>query len=152
MGKRNFVEFFSKEQGECVGGDKVVLDKVRSYGFDCVELSFSHDDYFKKYRFTEGDNAEQLFQYCESIGLKIWSIHLPFSDVWDLSCDDAQKALQDDVKLLEAAGRANISVAVIHPSFEPIAEEARNKQAFQCKKEFENIKSGGKRKWHRVSP
>ena len=96
------LSFFQNEQGECVGGDKVVLDKVRSYGFDCVELSFSHDDYFKKYRFTEGDNAEQLFQYCESIGLKIWSIHLPFSDVWDLSCDDAQKALQDDVKLLEA--------------------------------------------------
>ena len=47
MGKRNFVEFFQNEQGECVGGDKVVLDKVRSYGFDCVELSFSHDDYFK---------------------------------------------------------------------------------------------------------
>ena len=87
------LSFFQNEQGECVGGDKVVLDKVRSYGFDCVELSFSHDDYFKKYRFTEGDNAEQLFQYCESIGLKIWSIHLPFSDVWDLSCDDAQKAL-----------------------------------------------------------
>ena len=82
------LSFFQNEQGECVGGDKVVLDKVRSYGFDCVELSFSHDDYFKKYRFTEGDNAEQLFQYCESIGLKIWSIHLPFSDVWDLSCDD----------------------------------------------------------------
>ena len=76
------LSFFQNEQGECVGGDKVVLDKVRSYGFDCVELSFSHDDYFKKYRFTEGDNAEQLFQYCESIGLKIWSIHLPFSDCW----------------------------------------------------------------------
>ena len=128
------LSFFQNEQGECVGGDKVVLDKVRSYGFDCVELSFSHDDYFKKYRFTEGDNAEQLFQYCESIGLKIWSIHLPFSDVWDLSCDDAQKALQDDVKLLEAAGRANISVAVIHPSFEPIAEEARNKRLSNAKK------------------
>ena len=128
------LSFLQNEQGECVGGDKVVLDKVRSYGFDCVELSFSHDDYFKKYRFTEGDNAEQLFQYCESIGLKIWSIHLPFSDVWDLSCDDAQKALQDDVKLLEAAGRANISVAVIHPSFEPIAEEARNKRLSNAKK------------------
>lgn len=128
------LSFFQNEQGECVGGDKVVLDKVRSYGFDCVELSFSHDDYFKKYRFTEGDNAEQLFQYCESIGLKIWSIHLPFSDVWDLSCDDAQKALQDDVKLLEAADRANISVAVIHPSFEPIAEEARNKRLSNAKK------------------
>ena len=42
------LSFFQNEQGECVGGDKVVLDKVRSYGFDCVELSFSHDDYFKK--------------------------------------------------------------------------------------------------------
>lgn len=40
---------------------RLFLDKVRSYGFDCVELSFSHDDYFKKYRFTEGDNAEQFF-------------------------------------------------------------------------------------------
>ena len=38
------------------------------------------------------------------------------------------------MKLLEAAGRANISVAVIHPSFEPIAEEARNKRLSNAKK------------------
>lgn len=47
---------------------------------------------------------------------------------------ELKKALQDDVKLLEAAGRANISVAVIHPSFEPIAEEARNKRLSNAKK------------------
>ncbi len=46
---------------ECVGGDKVVLDKVRSYGFDCVNYLFRMTTISKKYRFTEGDNAEQLF-------------------------------------------------------------------------------------------
>lgn len=128
------LSFFQKNRGNVLVATRLFL--IRCVPMDLIVWNylFRMTTYFKKYRFTEGDNAEQLFQYCESIGLKIWSIHLPFSDVWDLSCDDAQKALQDDVKLLEAAGRANISVAVIHPSFEPIAEEARNKRLSNAKK------------------
>lgn len=44
--------------------------------------------------------------YCKESGLEIWSIHLPFSDKWDLSNDDAEEALADDRKLIEAAAKS----------------------------------------------
>lgn len=47
------LSFFQDEQGGSIGADTEILRKVSEHGFDCVELSFSHDDYFYKYKFTE---------------------------------------------------------------------------------------------------
>jgi sugar phosphate isomerase/epimerase len=131
------LSFFQNEKGESIGADQEILQMVRDFGFDSVELSFSHDDYFTKYHLTEGNSAEELYDFCHKIGLDIWSIHLPFSDQWDLSKDDAKEALQDDIKLIEAASRAHVSVAVIHPSFEPIAASDRAKRLDNAKKNLE---------------
>lgn len=90
------LSFFQNEKRESIGADPEILREVGEHGFDCVELSFSHDEYFYKYRFTEEGNAEKLASYCKESGLEIWSIHLPFSDKWDLSNDDAEEALADD--------------------------------------------------------
>lgn len=128
------LSFFQNEEGESIGAEPEVLQEVSAHGFDCVELSFSYDDYFYKYRFTEEGNAEQLYEYCRSLGLEIWSIHLPFSDKWDLSKDDAEEALEADRKLIDAAEKAHASVAVIHPSFEPIPETDRARRIENAKK------------------
>lgn len=133
------LSFFQNEKGENIGADPEILKEVRDHGFDCVELSFSHDDYFYRYRFTEGENAEKLYAYCKELGLEIWSIHLPFSSKWDLSNDDAKEALEDDIKLIEAAEKANIRVAVIHPSFEPIPEEEREQRIKNAKKNLKTL-------------
>ena len=45
------LSFFQDEQGGSIGADTEILRKVSEHGFDCVELSFSHDDYFYKYKF-----------------------------------------------------------------------------------------------------
>ena len=73
------LSFFQNEKRESIGADPEILREVGEHGFDCVELSFSHDEYFYKYRFTEEENAEKLASYCKESGLEIWSIHLPFS-------------------------------------------------------------------------
>ena len=86
------LSFFQNEKRESIGVDPEILREVGEHGFDCVELSFSHDEYFYKYRFTEEENAEKLASYCKESGLEIWSIHLPFSEKWDLSNDDAKEA------------------------------------------------------------
>lgn len=133
------LSFFQDEQGGSIGADAEILRKVSEHGFDCVELSFSHDDYFYKYRFTEGENAKKLYEYCKSLGMEIWSIHLPFSDHWDLSNDDAKEAMEDDKKLIEAAEQAHISVAVIHPSFEPIPAKDRARRIENAKKSLREL-------------
>lgn len=122
------LSFFDEEPRETWEDCRKILQKVRDCGFDCVELSFSHDDYFQKYHFTQGETARELGVYCCSLGLLPWSIHLPFSEQWDLSRDDATEALRDDIRLIEAAQRAGISVAVIHPSYEPVAAKDRSRR------------------------
>lgn len=120
------LSFFEEEKRETWEDCQAVLKKVRDCGFDCVELSFSHDDYFEKYHFMEEKNAREFGAYCHLLGLNPWSIHLPFSEKWDLSRDDAEEVLRDDIELIRAAHTAGISVAVIHPSFEPVAPEERD--------------------------
>lgn len=129
------LSFFRNEKNECTGADPEVLRQVREQGFQCVELSFSHDDYFERYHFA--DTAEEMYHYCKSLGLEIWSIHLPFSEKWDLSREDPKEVLRDFTLLLRASARAHITVAVLHPSFEPVFPEERGKRLFCAK---ENIK------------
>lgn len=123
--KGTSLSFFHDENGASIGADPEVLQEVSRHGFDCVELSFSHDEYMYKYHLTDDGVAYRLYQYCQSLGMDIWSIHLPFSDKWDLSIDDAADAMKDDKRLIDAASKAHAHVAVIHPSYEPVADADR---------------------------
>ena len=76
--------------------------------------------------------------------MKSGAFHLPFSDKWDLSNDDAEEALADDRKLIEAAEKAGIRVAVIHPSFEPIPEADRAKRIENAKKNLKLLNQTAK--------
>lgn len=133
------LSFFKNERGEAIGAETEILRKVSSRGFACVELSFSHEDYFERYHLNEGETARRLQEYCGTLGMRIWSIHLPFSERWDLSGESAAEALRDDEALLRAAGSAGISVAVIHPSFEPIADEDRSRRLRTAKENLRRL-------------
>ena len=138
------LSFFRNEKNDCIGADPDVLCKVKENDFECVELSFSHDDYFNRYHFTEGDTAEELYHYCRSLGLELWSIHLPFSEKWDLSRENAEEALGDFEELIKAASRADISVAVLHPSFEPVLPEERAQRMIYAKKNIKLLNEAAK--------
>ena len=61
-------------------------------------------------------------------GVELWSIHLPFSRSLDISSmKDEFRAitLYTNRTLIEAAGKADVKVAVLHPSSEPIDDETR---------------------------
>lgn len=119
------LSFFQNERGESTGLDPETFPLLQEWGMECVELSFSREDYFEKYRFTEGDNPEKLYERCQASGIELWSIHLPFSEKWDLSVEDFEEAMDTHLRLIRAAARAHISVAVLHPSFEPVLAEER---------------------------
>lgn len=137
------LSFFRNENNECTGADPEVLRQVREQNFQCVELSFSHDDYFERYHFI--DTAEELYHYCKSLGLEIWSIHLPFSEKWDLSRENAEEVLRDFTRLIQASARAHITVAVLHPSFEPVIPKEREKRVLCAKKNIKLLNDEAKK-------
>ena len=112
--------------------EKEILRAVRQAGFTCAEMSFSYEDYMR--RFQLQDTAELLREFCDEIGLKMWSLHLPFGDYWDVSAVSEADAMQENRKLLRIAQRLGCSVVVIHPSFEPIAQEHRDARYRRGKK------------------
>lgn len=72
--------------------------------------------------------ASLLKSRIDSAGLKVWSVHLPYSRKWDVSVtDSAQRA---DVvafmkEILKVAGVFQPQYVVLHPSSEPIAPDER---------------------------
>jgi sugar phosphate isomerase/epimerase len=99
---------------------------MKAAGIDAVELSFNFDTYMNKMDFAR--NWQKYVDYAAEAGIELWSIHLPFSRLLDISnMKDELRAitLYTNRTLIEAAGKAGIKVAVLHPSSEPIADEDR---------------------------
>lgn len=104
-------------------------DKMRSYGeagIKALELSFSREYYY------DGLNLplrhSELKAWAAEYDVGLWSIHLPFSGEYDISNPDEKMrdfTIQTNLELMEAASKAGISVAVVHPSSEPIADSDR---------------------------
>lgn len=72
--------------------------------------------------------SEKIYQDLTAGGLAPTSLHLPFDDFWDISSEDMkirENAISELCKLLRWAGGHKIPIAVLHPSYEPIAQEHR---------------------------
>ena len=99
---------------------------MKAAGLECAELSFSQKDYYEKLNFLE--NAPKIAADAEAAGIELWSIHLPFSGLLDISQGDAEKrefTIKTHKELMAAAAKAGVKVAVVHPSAEPIADDDR---------------------------
>lgn len=110
----------------CKKLDRDAFHTLKSVGIDAAELSFNFDYYMNKVQFPK--TWEQHAADAAAEGLELWSIHLPFSRKLDISNTDKELraiTLYTNRTLIEAAGKAGIKVAVLHPSSEPIDDEAR---------------------------
>ena len=70
-------------------------------------------------------------------GLKVWSVHLPFSGTLDISVlDDAKRAenVETMTKMIRLSGEFKPQRLVLHPSSEPISEGDRAKR-IKCSRE-----------------
>lgn len=134
------LSFFTDADGTAHGLEPEVLRSVYEKGFRVVELSFSHSDYFERFALHTEEGIRACGERIREAGLRVWSIHLPFSAVWDLSNPeghpadvaegmgdgiddidiDVEQALEDDKRLVHAGAVLGARVAVIHSSFEPI--------------------------------
>ena len=96
---------------------------------------------------------EKVCPAIEEAGLRITTFHLPFGTFWDISSPDeavrtaAVAASAELLKMLAPYAGENI---VVHPSFEPIAEEAREAHIAACRKslaELEPIAAKRRSRW-----
>lgn len=80
--------------------------------------------------------CESLIGKAKSLGMNIWTMHLPYGPQWDPSNLDASQrdeAVQRHLRLLCLARRWNIRTAVLHPSWEPIPDAERPARLQACK-------------------
>ncbi len=98
--------------------DRDALAALKARGIRQLELSFSHDDYYG--RFDLPHRAKEWKALLDEFGLSVWSLHLPFSAVWDISAPTFRETVDSDIELMRAAALMGAKVAVVHPSFEPI--------------------------------
>ena len=106
--------------------DEEALQTLKSAGIPAAELSFNFNYYMNTIDFAR--NWEKYAEMANKVGIELWSIHLPFSRSLDISSmKDEFRAitLYTNRTLIEAAGKAGIKVAVLHPSSEPITDEDR---------------------------
>ena len=102
------------------------LEKLRSAGISHVELAsgdmrpFFENDYFEK--------SVEISEFAKSHGVNISSVHLPFAPFSVIDITDPRNdlfAIKVNTMIMEAAARAGIKIAVLHPSGEPYTEEER---------------------------
>ena len=113
--------------------DEAAFEQFRRAGVEVIELSHGRQDYFERYDFVR--RPDLLRQAALNQGLRIWSIHLPFSGVEDISMPHPglrAAAMETNRMLIAAAAEAQIPVAVIHPSSEPIEPEERADRFARC--------------------
>ncbi|MFC5648576.1 sugar phosphate isomerase/epimerase family protein [Paenibacillus solisilvae] len=117
------------------------IEAMAVSGIRYVELAWRNEV------FDMSDPAKELF--CDTVirraracGLDVWSIHLPYGTSWDVSNPDKaerEEAVRRHARLLELAGRWNIRTAVLHPSWEPIADAERRERLAACKRSLAEL-------------
>lgn len=73
-------------------------------------------------------DSERIYADLKAGGLAPTSFHLPFGVVWDISAEEddvRENALKELFKLLKWVGDHQIGIAILHPSYEPIADDHR---------------------------
>ena len=103
-----------------------VLAPLAKAGLDYLEYTGNYVFFMRTYDFPK--NAEKILETVRASGLEPWSFHLPFSRKLDISNPDKELravTIVTNRTLIEAAARAGAKVIVLHPSSEPIDDEAR---------------------------
>lgn len=79
----------------------------------------------------------------DEAGLAIWSVHIPFGKSWDPSATDPEQRRKGLFRILKAMDLARgfgpYRMAVIHPSFEPVAPEERGAKMTALKESLDEL-------------
>ena len=103
------------------------FSQARSVGVEYVEVAFN-----QCYRGVPADEVvpriRDMKAKIDSAGIKVWSIHLPFSRMLDISVLDEKKRKENVDFMAEMIGQCaqfQPKCLVLHPSSEPITDSIR---------------------------
>lgn len=102
---------------------ELFFENAKKAGVEYVEISMPYHKTMPLHEFT---SRVALFKtLCDKNGIKIWSIHIPFNWDTDISTVDPIKRRQCKDNVLFcldlARGLGDYTMAVIHPSYEPVS-------------------------------
>lgn len=115
-----------KSMGRWEGFSTESMKENRTNGLEYIEVTMK--DIIGKDTSGVWDRAALVKSQIDSAGLKVWSVHMPYSRKIDISLiDSARRAdavsyLKD---IMEVAGVFKPKNIVLHPSYEPIAPDER---------------------------
>lgn len=107
------------------------LHQIKQSGIACVEVTWQakcmdlpHDPAMRAH-------CDKVVQAIRESGIDIWSVHIPYRNPWDISLIDPverEKVLERVAGILALAQEWGVGQAVLHPSYEPIAQEEREQR------------------------
>jgi sugar phosphate isomerase/epimerase len=109
------------------------FDKFRIDGINCIEIGSGV--FTKKTREEREAWIEDIRQKTEKSGIKVWSIHLPFSRIYDISSvNDTHRInmIKECVDIITLCEPLNPEKFVIHGSSEPISDAERSQRITNC--------------------
>jgi len=109
------------------------FDKFRSDGISCIEIGSGV--FTKKTQEEKEAWVEDIRQKTVKSGIKVWSIHLPFSRIYDISSvNDTHRInmIKECSDLFALCEPLNPQKFVIHGSSEPISDSVRSQRITNC--------------------
>lgn len=111
------------------------LQEIYSYGITAIELSVHEWE-------CKDIDWDGLCKNAAKAGVTLWSYHLPFGDISDISHTDEEKrirALEFLYPLIDKAANIGIKKFIIHPSYEPIGDDEREVKLQASKKSLKAL-------------
>lgn len=144
---RRFTDWFPGTS-TCFDGtaDRETFERYAKVGIKYVEMSFGLNDIYGKIDLV--NRAADYRRICMETGVDIRSIHLPFSGELDISNPNKEKrdfTMKTNLELMNAAQVAGARIAVVHPSSEPIAEDARESRLARSIENLEILNTHAKK-------
>lgn len=111
----------------CGGAGKEICEETfrncKAVGIEAIEISVDKTKY-------DEIPYQEIPKWSEKYGVEVWSFHMPFSvsmkiDISSEEYEVRSKAVSYFKELIAKASAAGIRRFVVHPSCEPIAEDAR---------------------------
>ena len=118
-----------KSMGRWTGFGLESMKANKEAGLDYIEVTMNN--VIGKDTAGVWDRAAALKADIDSAGLKVWSVHMPYSRTLDISViDDAKRAenVQYMKDMMRVAGIFHPQCIVLHPSSEPITPDEREQR------------------------
>ncbi|WP_248926229.1 sugar phosphate isomerase/epimerase family protein [Paenibacillus hamazuiensis] len=112
------------------------LQRLRSAGLSCVELTWQAKQANLPHHPETRAHADRTVRAIRQAGIDIASVHIPYGHAWDISTPDEEERKNILIRIADILGMARewgVGRAILHPSYEPIAQNQRQRRIEHAK-------------------